>query len=362
MTQTQPPPAPPQGIAATPVTLTSGVLATIAFPTQAGGAPSPWRTPWLVILNSSPFTLLVTSGGQTTQIAAFTSDKVFAYSAGPQLPVTVLPIASALVPTGGQDSTAYATWYAQDPGNTYPAALGSGSANFNSPSLIIPSQVFTVNSGANNTIFNGSTSGFGGVAIAAREISGNGPVRLALQWNDSGGISIHSKLVVIPASGLVNFTLPNFGLTLVIRLANATATNQQVSMNASLMSLPLASFTTGDTAVGQPVQGLLFQVTGTAVAAGATTVIASSVYVYAGPVSLYLFLPMMTFDAHLQLQRYDGTWSDLNEWDQGSIPSNGKTLPLVVPANPLRLQVHNATLASATCKASLQADDFRIGA
>jgi hypothetical protein len=122
MTDTAPV-SPAQGIAVAPVPLNSGLLTTIPLPTLPRG-PVPWRTPWIVILNSSPFTLLVSTGSLTTQIAAFTSDKVFVYAQG--TPITVLPQPAIGAISPGTDSTVYATWYAEEPPGTYPAALGSG--------------------------------------------------------------------------------------------------------------------------------------------------------------------------------------------------------------------------------------------
>lgn len=181
------PPAPAQGAPAIPVVVSAGVLATIPPPTAAtptGPQPIPWTRGWVVILNSSPYTLLVTSGGPVTQIAAFTSDKVFVLTTG--TPVTVLPQPGSSAAVGGSDSTVYATWYHDEPPGTYPAALGSGSANLQPAAAVVSSVGGTNLPAFSNAVFPGGfntfkSSGFGGIRVYFNNF-GNGVLQLVIRW------------------------------------------------------------------------------------------------------------------------------------------------------------------------------------
>lgn len=112
------------GIAAAPILgILPGVLVSIPPPrTPSGPTPIPYS--FLVIVNSSPYALLVSQGGVLTQIAAFTQDLV-------QVPnsdqaVTILPQVGSETLAPGVDASIYGTWYPNDPGGEYPAAIGAG--------------------------------------------------------------------------------------------------------------------------------------------------------------------------------------------------------------------------------------------
>lgn len=127
MTQAPAPLGPSQAFPVVPVSgLSAGVLATIPYPTNLPVGPTPVQLPYCVLNNSSPFTLLVTQGGNLSQIPAFTADVVHVLELGSTQGITVLPQATAAVVAVGADTSVYATWYSGQPPGTYPAAIGAG--------------------------------------------------------------------------------------------------------------------------------------------------------------------------------------------------------------------------------------------
>lgn len=132
-------PGPQAGYLSTKTALTTGVVALVPYPANIPGAgPVPPVLRWVVLLNSSAFTLVVQQGMTLTQIAAFTSDKVQVAELQGGTPITVLPVAGLGTPQTGIDSTVYATWYEDEPPGQYPAAIGSGTTpNSQSTQLVL---------------------------------------------------------------------------------------------------------------------------------------------------------------------------------------------------------------------------------
>ncbi len=115
-----------------PVTIAAGVLAQIAYPANV---PPQTELHYCVILNASPFTIVVSSGRVMTQIAAFTADVVQVVVTQRQ-PIVVLPVAGVGLVQTGTDSTVYATWLAEAPGGVYPSAIGAGTTPTNQSALV----------------------------------------------------------------------------------------------------------------------------------------------------------------------------------------------------------------------------------
>lgn len=80
-----------------------------------------------ILANSSPYTIIVTQGGNLTQIPAFTADDVIVLEGGQGAPIMVTPLATGATVASGVDTSIYATWYDGDPPGVYPAVIGSGS-------------------------------------------------------------------------------------------------------------------------------------------------------------------------------------------------------------------------------------------
>ena len=159
------------GYPSTPVVVFSGALTTINPPsitTTAGGAvPADLR--WVVITNSSPYTLLLSHGSVLSELAAFTADKFVVDQGLDAVPITLLPqppqtsggVGAAILAL--QDQHAYAVWYEDDPGGIYPAAIGAGDINF------IP----------NSQLFNNPTVGNGNTSVGPLDVSGFTSITLA---------------------------------------------------------------------------------------------------------------------------------------------------------------------------------------
>jgi hypothetical protein len=356
-----PPVAPAQGIAVAPTALVASTLATIPPPTLPNGGPVPWRTPWVVILNSSAFTLVVSSGGGTvTQIAAFTSDKVFVQATG-GAPVTVLPTPGSGTPALGQDSTAYATWYADEPPGQYPAALGSGAANFLLTSTIIPLQNLNTPAGGAVTTFGPfSTAGFGGLSLFVHTNgAGTQPIEVDVDWMESTGTTVvASRRFILPvqAAGQIG--------QLMVSLANL---GPQVRVHVGTLSLAnpyqiLATLTTQAVEVFSGLTGFGNLIGDGVLLYALNNVQVLSQSVYAGPASLvYSCSDGYLFSVTVEALDFTNVWRPLLVIDQGTGPSNAESIPITLPANPLRLTTALVTPSAATIQAALLVDGSRAG-
>jgi hypothetical protein len=361
MTQA-PPPAPAQGIAAVPVVLAAGVISTVPFPTLPTGGPIPWRTPWVVILNSSPFTLLVTSGGQTTQIAAFTSDKVFVISQGNTMPLTVLPLAGAALPIGGQDTTIYATWYAQEPPGTYPAALGSGAALLAQQTTIVPFTGATLTPGNNSGFGPFSTLGFGGCTINIIETLGNGPLTLQITWADAVNTTVQQRTVIVAAGGSAQFSVPHFGANVAFSIRNNNAAvNVNYNFEVIFTAIALAAWNVPYNTTQNFVQGQLLQFINVVTPGNSSS--ASSLITYAGPATMYVNLNgAAQWSLQLLTCLQTGAYNNVQTWATGTIPNIGGSVPLTLGASPVRFTVTNPMVgANLTATVTIIADDWRVG-
>lgn len=360
MTQTLPPPAPAQGIAAPPVILTAGVLATIPLPVLPRGGPVPWRTPWVVMLNSSPYTLLVSSGGTVTQIAAFTSDKVYVQAVG-QAP-TVLPQAGAGTVSPGTDSTVNATWYAVEPPGTYPAALGSGQV----PIAQVTSTVVDVGRAVANGGFTSygpfSTAGFAGLRVNMNNNSAAAVLRFVIFYTDANGNNLgqHSFIVGVPggAAGIAAVTWPHLGDLFSFNVFNNGGGPGNYDLFVAQTTVPIAQWAV-------PFAPLL---RGSAVVgAGATVTLDdsggnSSTFTYGGPTTFSFISGATAFIVDLQYQSLTGAWvPNLMTVGNTDIPGTRFSGNLLAPATPLRIRATNNDAAAHTITATVVTDDWRVG-
>lgn len=206
------------GVPSAPVSVSSGVLATIPYPETPAMGPVPTLLTWAVILNSSPFTLLVTAGANVTQIAAFTSDLIN-IPPGPSIQLTVLPQPGIALVAPGSDSTVYATWYEAKPAGQYPASLGSGAVSTQVSTSILTTQP-SVGPGPILVPFGPfNMTGYGSVRGTLGEVSGLGPLQYLLSWQQTGSFNA-VRLIGVDAGDAVSFILPNLTDSLTVNVIN----------------------------------------------------------------------------------------------------------------------------------------------
>lgn len=380
MTQAPPQPyptstaTPAQGAPATPVVVSSGVLATVPVPTaasSAGSQPVPWTRGWVVLLNSSPFTLLVSSGGPVTQIAAFTSDKVYVLTTG--TPVTVLPQPGSGTSTPTQDSTVYATWYHDEPPGTYPAALGSGSATFSAIQSLIPFTTGALIAGASQAFpaaGGSSTLGWGGLSMIARETTNNGPLVVRVTWLDKAvaGNSVGIRTFIVPALGTATVSMPHLGPFVSITVKNnlGVANAYQITVSQTTIALDQWNVQSGNAIDGQ---SMIVPAAGPLVGAGAQVLVGRSLVTYGGPATLHAWITSVGVAAGCGVFIFYTDSTGANVVLSGmTFPAGGAlgTFPpavsLIVPPFPLSLQAFNTTAAGVVINASLVADDWRMAA
>jgi LysM repeat protein len=187
------------GIPVTPITLIQNLLSAIPYPPvpTSGSVPQPY--PYVVIVNSSPFSLAVAQGGTLTQIAAYTQDVVKIPNPDPLAPVTILPTPGAANIAPGVDHTVYATWYPSDPGGQYPAAIGAGTIPIGTSSILA-----TVD-------FAGAIGG------AITPVVLPWVQAIAIRGNSGGGAIAAANVIVTDSNGtLLCETILHSGLTLYV--------------------------------------------------------------------------------------------------------------------------------------------------
>jgi hypothetical protein len=363
-----PPLSPAQGAPAVPVVVTAGVLATIPVPTAAtptGTQPVPWTRGWVVILNSSPYTLLVGGGGPITQIAAFTSDKVFVLTTGN--PVTVLPQQGSSAAVGGQDSTVYATWYHDEPPGTYPAPTGAGGANLQ-PAAVAVSQVTSCPAGSTLNFPGGasviSAIGFSGMRVL---FGAQGPLTLQIIWfsDPSGSFQTAVRTVVVGSTAGAFFDQVHYGdyfrVTVTSQAGAPINFSLAISQTAVVKSQWASSINTppmllnGSVALAAPL--------------GSTGTINAN-EVYAGPVTIHALITSVVATPNLfgfQVQAMDGAGAWGTVLVSAVNPSAGQLamgtiippVSFLAPAAPIRVVAVNNANGAVTFLAAAVADDWR---
>jgi hypothetical protein len=366
VTQT-PPAAPAQGISGTPATVTVGVLTTIPIPRTAAGGPqpTPYTFPWVVLLNASPYTIVVSSGATVTQIAAFNSDKVYIYpGGGPQ--VTFVAVAGVGSPAPGTDSTVYSTFYHDEPPGTYPAFIGPGAPLAFNAAPFAPQVGVLLNAGISTrfpTVGGFSSTGFAGLSCQfSNATTSTGPLSVTVQWTDSAGNVLSQRNIVVPVgvltAGVASFTIPHEG-----PLFNITVTN----LGAGALTYSAVVNQTTVASASWNANGFLglIPITATSCPNATPTVAGLSNAIYAGPVS-WFFNWNNTTAGHALLQFQDGLggWNELVELALSATSPTIEPLPipLIVPANPLRVQVNQTSGGPTTVVTGITADDYRYAA
>lgn len=131
-------PSPVAGLPSAPVPLTVNVEATIPYPTNIPIGPTPLALPWVILVNSSPYALMVRQGGLISIIPAFNQDLVQVPQVNGRAPLTVVPTPGGANVAPGTDATVFATWYSQRPSGAFPSAIGAGSIPLSQSAVIIP--------------------------------------------------------------------------------------------------------------------------------------------------------------------------------------------------------------------------------
>lgn len=365
MTQAPPSPvagqkAPPVGYPAAPVTIALGATSTIPYPDNISTGPVPPVLPWVVILNSSPYTLRVKQGADLRPIAAFTSDLVQVMQLGQPQGVEITPDPGAGIIAPGSDSTAYATWYSEKPPGSWPASTGAGAAQF----LFGTNIVFS--DGLAHGIVNGTPSVFPGTPApcanfgAARVIVDNvgnvalGPATCTLRWYDQLGNVILQRKFVVPGSsisGQAGFVTPHVGeaFDLVIEALGSAACIVTVAIFQQ--SSPLAAWLIdpgafGPTFTPPTTPGLLVEGTASVVN-GATTTLAESTNVFAGPGAIYVdgqaAAAALGYSTTLEAQNPDASWSPIGKWGFGKTQNGLLNEQVMLPPAPLRVRATNAS-------------------
>lgn len=339
--------------ASPPVVVAAGVQVAIQYPAQA-----PQSLSWVVVNNSSPFTCVVSQGQVLGQLAAFTAD---AFPVRSGQPIGVLAFAGAGVVSPGTDSTVYATWYQSNPGGSYPAALGSGSAPIQSQSTIVPiTGLIPLGAGANTIYGPFSTAGFGALTLVLQELLGVNPVLIFVRYRDATGAYLCARNMTVTSNGQVAVTIPHAGAQVEIEVRNDTAGLAAYQLQVSQQTLPTTQWLIGSTGSG-PIATLIPSLL-TVVGAGLTVVVGAAVFTYAGPATLFVNTSLATFALTLEGQESTGAWTVLESFTQGSWANGGDQRAVLLPPCPIRVRFNNTTGVASNIRAGVYSDDWRTAA
>lgn len=352
------PPVDPRTIS-TPVVISAGGTVQIPYPTNATQIVM-----WVVLYNSSPYTIAVESDTTLGQVAAFSSD-AFPVVSGTPITCTALLGAGAIAP--GSDTSIYATWYQQPPPGTFPAALGSGEANFAVPTTIVPVTAFPLGIGATVVATGGvlPTAGYGGATYRVSETTGFGTLEVVVLWfdNAAGTHVIATRRFMVPSAGQAVPTIPHFGPYFAVYLLNVGGTAISATVFVNGVTLPLEAWSISGLGVS-PAQEYLLQGVNVPIVTSGTAIIASSVATYAGPATWINFASQFTATHEWQLQAWNptsGTWDILAAQNP---PGPGRFCPpinLMIPPLALRVFAFNAAPTTQAFFTNLVADDWRVG-
>lgn len=354
------PPGYATGVPGAPVTgLAAGDIVGINYPaTPAGGSPVPTNLPWVILLNSSPFTLLVTSGGVVRQIAAFTADLIFVI---PQTapPLVVLAQSGGQIISPGSDTTIYTTWYEAQPPGQFPAALGSGAINTQISTQLDQVNIPLAGVGA---VIKGpyNVAGFGAVRATIGETSSNGPVQFLFSWLTGGAFNA-PRLIGIEAGGVISVILPNLTDNLQILVSNNTVAH--VTATLTLHAYTPAFYQFDD----ESLSGPLLHVTQNAVVNGGTMV--GFMGASPGPAKLSCSSSVATAGLGWSVKLDADTQGDnsysTNLYQNAKVSTDQQNKyindDLMLVAVPMRLTVSNGNGANTNFTATIVTDSFRAG-
>lgn len=348
--------------------LVANVLATIPDPssqTPTGGAMPP-SLRYVVLTNSSPFTLLVAHGGVLGELAAFTQD-VFdlgpytPWRTGDAVPITVLPqVPSGTV--GVADSHVYAVWYEEDPGGTYPAALGAGEITIVANTTLaaqvaIPNAVGTYILPGGGQFYPVAPS-FAGVVVDIPANGGN-VLGVTFNWADENGNGVGQEVFLIGPFGRATAMRPALGAQLSVTVQVIVAGLLPASFTLHGMASPWNSWMLND-------EGALLDSGVQPVANGVTASVGFSTLTFAGPVT-HLLTGSPPFTWRFDVMDNTGTFINkfnLQATDLASAPGTAGgpsrfALPMMLPAAPFQWRVTNSSGAAANFTAYTVADYIR---
>jgi hypothetical protein len=369
------------------VTVVGGVSGQVPYPTAMGS-----QLNYLLLQNSSPYTIQVAQGLTLGQVPAFTA-QVFALS-GTAQPVSYTPIQGAGLIIPGLDSTLYFTWSEVEPLGAWPAAIGSSQVPF--AAAVIPTLSLRNGSTTGPAV---STLGYGGMVLTSQYTSSVGMLggpgigyRLIIQWaTDSAFTNIIARRQFIvgpgaatapltaPAYGGATFGTPHYGdwVRVLITAANGVALgSSSLTITAEHRGGPLSYWGPPPTAGLTPTSptdflGGLFSPTPlTAVAAGASLTL-NSLFPFEGPAQLhnrwnasdatggqYTTVLNAVDETGVVMQEL-GRWASV--FDTGYGQQNLNEL-IVVPATQLQLILTNGTANPHSVTATLTPDYSRMSA
>jgi hypothetical protein len=344
---------------------------------QAG--PVPPALSWAVVENSSPYTLLVSYGAILGWLDAYTSDKFFLPTPNPGVPLTV--IANTPNPQSAgtlviNDATVYATWYEQDPGGQYPAAIGAGAITIAPNELLVESIPTTGSSlfGPNNV------APFAAIMVAMSDLGGGAPVYFQVEtrfWDPNHVNIITEEVTTILAGGTAVRIIPAY-----TNLVDFEVTVDGVGASMSFYAQGLLAAGNGWGSFlgrfGLGYGGVLFNAQGVAIGAGATATLGQTAGAnggvttpaYGGPAVLYLTMSGLPWLLRMDLYDVSGPGYLTTQWSLDSndfpTPAAGGTtgpqrvaIPLILPWCPVQFRLTNNAAAGGTASAVLVADRSR---
>jgi hypothetical protein len=347
------------GVAGTPVTVAAGGVVSIPYPAQEtiSRQAVPLALPWVLVLNSSPFTLLIQTGNTVEWLSAFTQDLV---QVNPALaiPLTVTALQGAAPVAAGSDTTVYTTWYNQKPPGSYPAALGAGSINVQVSNTFFQDNSGTIIPSGGQRIYGPvSCAGYASTRFFLSEGTGANPAIFSLVWEYPNGEGA-TREVVLPPNGVVEIVTPNLSDTVLLRVTN----NSLGNISVDIVAVGLTQ-TVGTWNVQAAPDGVL---------SNGTTSLNNLVSVVLGPLNPYAGPAVLNISA--SQQGGSGVAVSLLADLAGNGLYTGQVIPLfafatgqyvtslLLPSAPTKLTIKNQTAISPITVAwSLIADAWRVG-
>lgn len=366
------------GYESTPIFLFAGSVFTIPDPSSqqsvqgTGPMPTPPSLRYVVLTNSSPFTLLVSHGYILGELAAFTSDVFDLWqggypTAGDSTPLTVLARspnisggAGAAI-LGQQDTTLYAVWYENDPGDIYPAALGAGEI------VTLPLA----------DIFNDLTVPPGGFSIGPLDMSGWNAISLTfidqsglaitswtidLQWVDQQNAIGPIEHFALARSNSLMTIRPCYTQRVIINI-NGTGPNPG-TQTGHLVVTGLRNY--GGKSFALPNGPVLLDNATANIAAGITAPVGVTLNIFGGPADLLVRTGAQPWSVEVdELNETTGLFSRiLHNVRSQDLPSSGlangpvrATLPIILGHKPVQVQFTNSSGGAANFTASIIASD-----
>jgi hypothetical protein len=349
----------PQG----PFALVAGQSVTVPNPSA-----DPAQINFAVVVNSSPFTLVVSETQKLGTVAAFTSDLFPLFDGG--VPLTVTAIAPGGILQPGSDASLYVDWLRDAPvARTYPAAIGAGAIALSSFASGVPLTSGTLTPGTGTGPGAINVNGYAGATYRFTETLGVNPLTVSIAWYPTATavIPIAEKEIVVPAAGalagVAEVAFPHFGPFVAFSVNNGAAVgNVGYTFQMQNLTQPLAAWGSCATGLLRPM--IICPVTAVNAPNGVSTVIIAATYVFAGPASWLIFWNNTTTgEIVVEYQQTDGSWQTLADQKIGAAPQKTDPdpvpVPLFLPANPIRIRVVNNSGGPTTPISGISEDQWR---